>query len=131
MYIAVRGQSECDFDSGPCDYIQESTGLQWQIVGGVDSQRIPSRDATSGSGDFAYVDSSSQVRILISLHRFSNKYDNNKFVLGLCFKQEISSHSFGTTGKGILCCGTTAFTSDFTNSIFKDVAHFLSQQRLM
>lgn len=59
--VLVQGQSICDFDSGVCAYMQSSTGLQWQIVGGVVPSRTPDRDATSGSGDFAYVDSSSQV----------------------------------------------------------------------
>ena len=33
----------------------------WQRVGGVDINRVPSTDATSGTGSFAYVQSSQQV----------------------------------------------------------------------
>ena len=33
----------------------------WQRVGGADINRVPSTDATSGTGSFAYVQSSQQV----------------------------------------------------------------------
>ncbi|XP_067946545.1 MAM and LDL-receptor class A domain-containing protein 1-like [Watersipora subatra] len=60
-----RGHSNCNFDAGFCEYKQRSSTLRWQIVSSVApgevTTRVPSRDKTTGTGDFAFVDSSAPV----------------------------------------------------------------------
>ena len=51
----------------------------WQRVGGVDINRVPSTDATSGTGSFAYVQSSQQVCVC---KKYLRSISGRKF---LCF----------------------------------------------
>ena len=62
----MRGQSQCNFDSGLCNYAQNpSRELQWErgtsVASGESGSRVPLRDATSGIGDFMFVNSSTEV----------------------------------------------------------------------
>lgn len=64
MCLSAIGQHSCDFDANWCGYTlpEDNDLLRWKVKSGVVESRVPSADATSGSGRFFMVKANDQVR---------------------------------------------------------------------